>query len=108
MPDITNPQAVVFANQYARVFAESLLSTIQTARVLVAMYNAQNGDNLFTNVATDLVVDGSEIDGRPRISGQAVRQLLTAANDILSWAATGTPSRETRLRGLTHKGESKI
>ena len=107
MPDITNPQAVRFANECGRVFAESLLSAIQTARVFSAMYNAQSGDTLFPNT-TDNVADGSDIDGRPRLTGQAVRQLLTAATDILTWSATGTPSRETRLRALTHKGESRI
>lgn len=107
MPDNTNSQAIHFSNNKARVFAESLLSTIETARVFKAFYDAQTLDNIFPATA-DLVADGSDVDGRPRLSNNAVRALYTAASDMLTWAGTGTPTREARLRAISHKGESRI
>jgi hypothetical protein len=47
-----------------------------------------------------LVADGSENDGRPRVQAQVVRALRTQAIDLLTWAATGNPTRETRLRSI--------
>ena len=107
MADIVNPQAVVFCNEKARVFAECLLSTIGTARALKADYDANTLDTLFPNTA-DKVVDGSAVDGRPPVTGAAVRALYTAASDILTWAAVGTPTREARLRAFTNRGESRF
>ena len=107
MPDITNPQAVKFANEKARVFADALLSAITTAREFEAIYAAQAGDTLFPNSA-DLLADGSEVDGRPRVQAQMVRALRTAAQDLLTWAATGAPTRETRLRTIAVNGSSRF
>ena len=105
MADITNPQAVAFCNNKARVFADSLLQAIQTARAFENDYAAQSGDTLFPATA-DLIADGSEVDGRPRVQAQVIRALRTAAQDMLTWAATGTPTRETRLRSIAVNGGS--
>ena len=105
MPDITNPQAVSFANNKARVFAEALLTAIQTARSFKAEYDANAMDAIFPATA-DNVADGSDVDGRPRVTSNAVRALYTASADVLTWAGTGTPTREARLRTFTNKGPS--
>lgn len=107
MPDITNPQAVRFANEKARVFAEALLTAIRTAKAFDDDYAAQSGDALFPNTA-NLMADGSEGDGRPRLQAQTVRALRTVAQDLLAYAAAGSPTRETRLRSITHKGEARF
>lgn len=107
MPDITNPQAVLFANAKARVLADSLLAAIQTAREFDAQYTAQSGDTLFPNTA-DLIADGSETDGRQRVQAQTVRALRTAAQDLVIWAAVGSPTRETRLRQVSVNGGSRF
>ena len=107
MADNVNPQAVKFANEKARVFVESLISTIETARVFKAYYDAQVLDNIFPATA-DNIADGSDVDGRPRVSNNAIRALYTAASDMLTWAATGSPTREARLRAISNKGESRI
>lgn len=107
MPDITNPQAVNFCQNKARVWADAMLSAIETAREFEADYAAQAGDTLFPNTA-DLIADGSEIDGRPRVQAQVVRALRTQAQDLAIWAAAGTPTRETRLRSVAVNGKAKF
>jgi hypothetical protein len=107
MPDITNPQAVKFANEKCRVFAEALLTAIQTARSFDTTYAAQDGDTLFPNTS-DLIADGSQTDGRPRLAANIVRALRTVAQDIVTWGTQGTPTRETRLRSITDKGEGRF
>jgi hypothetical protein len=99
MADITNPQAIDFCNDRARPLAKKLLKAIQASREFDLDYGAQAGDTLFPNTA-DLVADGSENDGRPRVQAQVVRALRTQAIDLLTWAATGNPTRETRLRSI--------
>lgn len=99
MADITNPQAIDFCNERARPWAKKMLAAIRAAREFDLDYGAQSGDTLFPNTA-DLIADGSETDGRPRVQAQVVRALRTQAIDLLTWAATGSPTRETRLRSI--------
>lgn len=107
MADITNPQAVRFANEKARVFADAILTAIQTARAFEADYIANAGDTLFPN-SSDLLADGSEVDGRFRLRADTVRALKTMAGDLLTWAATGSPTREIRLRTIAVNGGPKF
>jgi hypothetical protein len=107
MADIVNPQAVKFANDAVRPFADVLLSAIESAREFEAQYAANAGDTLFPNTA-DLIADGSETDGRFRVQAQTVRALRTAAQDLLTWAATGSPTRETRLRTVAVNAGSRV
>lgn len=107
MADNVNPQAIKFANEKARVFAEALLSAIESAKVFEAFYAAQSLDTVFPATADNLA-DGSEVDGRPRVTNNAIRALRTAATDMITWAGQGSPTREARLRNMTHKGESRI
>lgn len=107
MPDITNPQAVLFANTKVRPFADAMLTAIQTARNFEADYGANAGDTLFPNTA-DLIADGSETDGRFRLRADTVRALRTLAQDLAIWAATGAPTREARLRTVAVNGASRF
>lgn len=107
MPDNSNPQAVRFANERCRVFAEALLTAIRTAKAFVELYDAGSLDSIFPATA-DNIADGSEVDGRPRLSNNAVRALKTAAQDVVTWAGQGTPTREVRLRAMSDKGESRF
>lgn len=103
MPDNANPQAVRFSNEKARVFADALLTSIQTARAFKSDYDANSMDTLYPNT-TDMIADGSDLDGRSRITNQVVRALYAAATDLLTWAGTGTPTREARLRAIAVQG----
>lgn len=107
MPDITNPQAVKFCNEKVRVLADSLLQAIATARQFDSDYGAISGDTLFPNTS-DLIADGSDVDGRSRVQAQVVRAIRTQAQDLLTWAATGNPTRETRLRSIAVNGQAKF
>lgn len=107
MPEITSPQAVRFANEKVRVFADAMLTAITTAREFEAQYVAQAGDTLFPNTA-DLIADGSDLDGRLRVQAQTIRALRTLSQDLLTWAAAGSPTRETRLRTIAVNGHSRF
>lgn len=103
MADNVNPQAVSFSNEKARVFADALLSAIQTARAFKAFYDANTLDGIFPADA-EKIADGSDLDGRQRVTNNGIRALYTAASDILTWAGTGTPTREARLTTIAVNG----
>lgn len=107
MPDITTPQAVKIANEQVRPLADALLTAIETARNFDSNYAAAAGDTLFPNTA-DNIADGSDVDGRLRLQAQVVRAMRTQAQDLLTWAATGSPTRETRLRSIAVNGNAKF
>ena len=107
MPDNTNPQAVDFANSKARVFASALLSAVLTAKEYKSFYDANGMDAAFP-LTPDPIADGSERDGCPRVTNMTIRALYTVASDIVTWAATGTPTRESRLRTIAVDGSSKF
>lgn len=107
MADNVNPQAVSFANGKARVFADALLTSIRTARAFVAEYDANTLANVFP-ATTDNVADGSDTDGRYRVTNNAIRALYTAATDLLTWAGTGSPTREARLMTVAVNANSRF
>ena len=78
MPDITNPQVVKFCNERLRHFADYEIGKYREAKTLVAY--AMAGDILAVTPNTaDLVLDGSEVDGRGRISGAALHACIADA-----------------------------
>lgn len=107
MPDNTNPLAIKTANEKVRVFADALLTSIETARAFKSFYDANSMDSVYPATA-DNIADGSDQDGRQRITNNAVRALYTAASDILTWAAVGNPTREARLRTIAVNGASRF
>ena len=107
MADNVTPIAVRFANEKARVFADTLLTSIETARTLKNFYDANTLDGVFPATA-DNIADGSDVDGRQRVTNNAIRALYTAASDILTWAGTGTPTREARLRTIAVNAQSRF
>ena len=107
MADNINPQVVKFANEKARVFADALLSSILTAREFKASYDANAMDTIIPATG-DFIADGSDTDGRPRTTNNVIRALYTAASDLLTWAGTGSPTRETRLRTIAVNGASRV
>lgn len=106
MPN-TNPQAISFANQKGRPNADVILSAIETAREFDADYTALSGDTLFPNDA-ELIEDGSAADGRPRVQNQEMRAMRNLCQSLLTWAATGNPTNETRLRRMAVNGQAKF
>lgn len=70
MPN-SNPQAVAFANGYARPVADTLVSAYLTAKRLVQVWNGQNVVAVIPNDA-NVIVDGSASDGRVPITNAQV------------------------------------
>lgn len=83
MADITTPATVRFCNEQGRVLADTLRSAFETARMVQEYYYAhpEIGAELTANMG-GLVIDGSETDGRGRITGNDVLGLITRASEL--------------------------
>jgi len=71
---ITNPQAVVFCNEKVRPTADKYMQLYWLAKFFTQEWAATGMAALIPNTA-DIVVDGSETDGRTPITGQMVNGL---------------------------------
>lgn len=74
MPDITNPEAVRFCNEKARVLADLATRYYYTSLALLNEWDATGMGATIPNTA-DVVADGSDVDGRSRITGAMVHGL---------------------------------
>lgn len=83
MAAITDGSAVAFSNQKIRVMADLMYSNYQTAKSLLAEWNARSMSSLIVNT-TDLIVDGSPADGRTQITGAQATNIVTRAQEIIT------------------------
>ena len=104
---ITNAQIVNFSNTKARVFADSLEQVYQTAKRFQQEYEAIGGDNAIADAA-DVIVDGSETDGRKPINARQARALKTSADQIVTWFEAGTPSRISQVQRISVNGQARF
>ena len=74
MADITNPQAVKFANEYARCLANSAAKYYYESKLFLDEWEAAGIAAVMPNTS-DVIVDGSATDGRTPITGARVNQL---------------------------------
>lgn len=108
---ITNPEAVKFSNEFARVFADALVTAYDSAVSYRAYWDARsNLSVLFPDNATEIVADGSDIDGRPTMTGQKVQALYVQAGTVVTWGdvVVGGKTRITWLRTMAVNGRSRI
>ena len=106
---IDNPQAVKFCNEKIRVLADVLLTAYRTAEAVVDFYYA-NPDlaATFSGRSADFVADGSELDGRTRLTGDDVLLLISRANELLSdYRATNNAKLNTVLK-VAVNGPSRV
>ena len=103
MAEITTPQVVAFANQRARVLADLLEATYETCKRFQAEWASVTVPDL-----PDLIADGSATDGRKRISGAHLHGLKAAADAVVTWFETGTPSRIEQVRQITVNGQPRF
>lgn len=83
MVDITRPQAVKFANEKARVFADLVERTRRTAQqFLVDVVAFESGTA--GNADADVINDGSDVDGRNRVTKGNVAQLKFVAEQLVA------------------------
>ena len=81
---ITNTQAVRFASEVIRPFADHYGSLYYEAKALVDAWNAQGLAALVPNDSQEVVTDGSATDGRPQITGADVVTMVTRAMELVS------------------------
>ncbi len=74
MADITNPEAVRFANEKARTLADAATKYYYAAKAFLNEWDATGMGVKFPNTA-DMIVDGSATDGRTPITGANVNGL---------------------------------
>jgi bifunctional ADP-heptose synthase (sugar kinase/adenylyltransferase) len=75
----TNPQAVAFANNYARVVANDIVSCYLSMKRLKQVWDGQNMVSVIPNDAT-VIADGSAVDGRTQITNGQVNIMI--ANSV--------------------------
>ena len=86
MPDITNPQYVQFANQKCRPLTDSAEQLYQTCKRFQQEWVAIAGDAI-PNTA-DNIADGSDVDGRKRLTGAGAHALKSLADAMVTWFET--------------------
>jgi len=104
--DISNPQHVAFANTRCRPFADAVEQCYQTARRFQQEYAAVNGAGI-PNTA-DYFADGSDVDGRKRMTGAMAQTLKSFADSLVGWLETGTPSRITQVQQVSVNGVARF
>lgn len=84
MADITNPQAVRFCNERVRRAADRFAQLYYRCCVLRDEWTAQGMASLIPNDAGSEVIDGSQTDGRPIITGADVHNMKDRVLDLLN------------------------
>jgi hypothetical protein len=110
MAAVTNPQTVAFCNQAIRPLFDKMMQLYYYIIAVEAAWTAQGLAALIPN-STDLIVDGSAVDGRPPITdgqvnilianAQTVANLFTAnSNLILNQTLVGSVNPQAGVSGL--------
>lgn len=90
MAEHTNPQLVEFANSDLRGLADKLAALDALLAPIVATYNARNlGTIINDGGAGELIADGSQSDGRTRVVGGDVFNLITLIQDLQTFITSG-------------------
>lgn len=98
MSEIQNPQLSRFCNESLRVFADRLAYLDMVNASVAAQYNAENlGGIIDTAGAGSLITDGSETDGRPRVAGGDVYNLITLLSDFKAFMDANNGGRRDVL-----------
>jgi hypothetical protein len=77
MPDVTDPEIIRFANEGLRPAMDRLAAAYLQAKALLSSYDASGLVSKIPPTA-DYLADGSDVDGRPRITAGGV--LLSMEN----------------------------
>jgi len=107
MADITNVQAVRFSNEVIRPLANDYAQLYYRASLARDRWVAEGMGDLITSGADDEIIDGSQTDGRPGITGQMVNQLLTNVQALLTDLENNTNMKlNVLLQIAPHPGAS--
>lgn len=90
MAELSNPQLVNFANEHARSVADKLAALNAFSAVVTATYLARDlSTPIEAGGASNLITDGSQTDGRTRVAGGDVYNLVTLLNDLNTFMTQG-------------------
>lgn len=77
----TNPQAVAFCNNVARQLFDRMMQVYNFAKSTQGVWTAQGLPAIILNTS-DLIADGSALDGRPPITGANVNILIANSTTL--------------------------
>lgn len=104
MADISNPQAIAFVNEQARVMADSMAQNYATAKAIVNFWNANNVSAVIPNTV-DVILDGAATDGRQIVTGAAITNIVTRAMEVIAdYEATSNAKLNTVLNVAVNTG----
>lgn len=104
MANISNPQAIAFVNQKARVYADARAQSYATAKALVNFWNANTVSAVIPNT-TDVILDGAATDGRQIVTAAGITNIVTRAMDeIADYEATSNAKLNTILAVAVNTG----
>ena len=103
MPDITNPEAVRFCNERARVLADIATKYYYAAKAFTNEWNATGMGTKIPNTA-DLIIDGSATDGRSSITGANVNGLKNHVGAMLTDLEASSNAKLNILLGIEVNG----
>lgn len=83
MPDITDPQAIVFSNEIARKAADLYAQAYYFAIQFQDQWATHGMGTLIPNTS-DPIVDGSATDGRPPLTGADMALLKQRIDTLVS------------------------
>lgn len=88
MAELSNPQLVNLSNEYARPVADDIAALDVLQAATLATYAARDlGTIINAGGAGELVADGSVTDGRTRVTGGDVFNLITLLTDLNTFLA---------------------
>ena len=92
MPDITNPQVIRFCNEHARRVADGWCSLYNAMKTATSVWTGQGLGTLTPNTA-DLIADGSDVDGRGRLTGAQLTSLKTIMDTFIADAEAASNAK---------------
>jgi hypothetical protein len=97
MPEIDDPQVVRFGNEAARPISDILNGAYWEALQVLQDYNVGQIGSLINDAgAGELIADGSATDGRTRITGGDIYNLVTALQAFQAFMEGGAVSAADR------------
>ena len=103
MADNTNAQIVRWANLRARTICDSITKLSYALRAYQADYAAAGMATLVNNnTPANNIADGSDIDGRTRLTGTQLQNLIAGINQLVTAfdaSVTGVGSSITTISG---------
>lgn len=85
MANVTNPTAIKFCNERARVAADRMLQFYWFCKALKIYYLANPSlASLIPNDATAIIVDGQAEDGRSQLTGADIQTMVTNINTFIA------------------------